>query len=404
MTIFGYEVFAIIGFMIAAYAIVANDAIQTLGTFLASNSKRSWVTLWCFACAIILAVMAYGWFAYDGDIAFDRLNQIPYPENGIQWWHALPPLALLVLTRFGVPVSTTFLVLTIFALTGGAATEGVMESMLIKSALGYLVAFGAGFLVWLIISRMFERWISKTTAADHGSGFWGIPAVVAVISVIIYLLVNGPVFPDIANANWIWVGATLAFSFAVAYLTRNLNTWVILQWVSTGFLWSQWLIQDLANIFVFLPRETVVDANGDIQVTFSLTMLIFATLLMIVLHAIIFRARGGEIQKIVLSKTNTTDIRAATIVDFIYAIVLMYFKELNDIPMSTTWAFLGLIAGRELAIAFVAALRDKIKALWDVATDAIRALIGLAVSVILAIALPAVAQGQVPGFMAGLLP
>lgn len=31
---------AIIGFLLAAYSIVANDAIQTLGTFLSSNAKR----------------------------------------------------------------------------------------------------------------------------------------------------------------------------------------------------------------------------------------------------------------------------------------------------------------------------------------------------------------------------
>ena len=32
------EIFMIIGFALAAYAIVANDSIQTLDTFLASNS------------------------------------------------------------------------------------------------------------------------------------------------------------------------------------------------------------------------------------------------------------------------------------------------------------------------------------------------------------------------------
>ena len=404
MTLFGYEVFAIIGFVIAAYAIVANDAIQTLGTFLASNSKRSWVTLWIFASVIIVGVMAYGWFAYDGDIAFDRLNSIPYPEDGIKWWHALPPLALLVLTRFGVPVSTTFLVLTIFALTGGAATEGVMASMLIKSALGYVVAFGAGAAVWIVIANVFEKWVGKSHIDDHAGGIWTIPVVALVVSIITYLLANGPTLPDLANANWLAVAAVAGSGVAIGYLTRAINTWIVLQWTSTAFLWSQWLMQDLANIFVFLPRETVIDANGDVQVTFSLTMLVFATVLMLILHALIFRARGGEIQKIVLTKTHTTDIRAATIVDFIYALVLMYFKEINDIPMSTTWVFLGLLAGRELAIAFVTALRERLKAIWDVVSDGIRALIGLAVSVILALALPAAAQGQWPAVLQGILP
>lgn len=129
-------VFSIVGFLIAAYSIVANDAIQTLGTFLSSNAKRPWLILWAYACSIIVAVMLWGWFMGGQDIAFGRLNSLPYPEAGVQWWHAIPPLFLLVLTRYGVPVSTTFLVLTIFALTGGAETEGVLPKMLTKSALG----------------------------------------------------------------------------------------------------------------------------------------------------------------------------------------------------------------------------------------------------------------------------
>jgi hypothetical protein len=346
---------SIIGFLFAAYAIVANDAIQTLGTFLSSNAQRPWWVLWIYACSIIVAVMLYGYFAYNGDIAFDRLNTIPYPENGVQWYHAVPPLFLLVLTRFGIPVSTTFLVLTIFALTGGAATEGVLPSMLQKSALGYLVAISAAFFVYLIVSRMFERWIENTK--------------------------DQPIKPH----------------------------WYVLQWASTAFLWSQWLMQDLANIFVFLPRTTTMTEAGT-QVAFTPTLLIFATVVMLVLHAIIFKTRGGEIQKIVLSKTNTTDVRAATLVDFIYGLILLYFKELNDIPMSTTWVFLGMLAGREIAISYVAGLRSKMAALGDVATDVARALIGLVISVILAIFLPAAAKGEIgyvlsdfPGYLTNVL-
>ena len=73
--------------------------------------------------------MLYGYFGHNGDVAFGRLNKIPFPEGGAQWWHAVPPLALLILTRFRIPVSTTFVVLTLFALSGGAATEGVTVSL-----------------------------------------------------------------------------------------------------------------------------------------------------------------------------------------------------------------------------------------------------------------------------------
>ena len=328
------ELFSLLGFCLAAYSIVANDAIQTLGTFLASNSKRSWVVLWAFAASIVVAVMLYGYYGNGGDVAFGRLNKIPFPDGGVQWWHAVPPLALLILTRFGIPVSTTFLVLTLFALSGGAATEGVMEKMLIKSALGYAVAFAAGGVLYLLIARSFERWVANTR--DQ----------------------------------------------ALSPL------WVVAQWLSTGFLWSQWLMQDLANIFVFLPRETVVDASGAISVSVDPLLASAATAVIVGLMAVVFARRGGEIQKIVLSKINTTDIRAATVVDFVYAIILWYFKGVSDIPMSTTWVFLGLLAGRELAINAVTNLRDSSEAYKDVAADAGRAFLGLVVSVVLAFGLP----------------
>lgn len=338
----GLELFALLGFIIAAYSIVANDAIQTLGTFLSSNSRSPWWVLWLYACSIIVAVMLYGYFALNTDIAYGRLNRIPYPDTGIQWWHALPPAVLLILTRFGIPVSTTFLVLTIFTMTGGAATEGVLGDMLIKSGVGYLVALVAGGVVYLLVANSWERWIHSTLERP-------IPFI-----------------------------------------------WVALQWMSTAFLWSQWLIQDLANIFVFLPRQTVTVADST-HVSFDPLFLVFATIVMLALHAWIFATRGGEIQKIVTSKTNITDIRAATLIDFIYGIILFIFKELNDVPMSTTWVFLGLLAGREIAISYISGLRSRREAAHDVLTDVTRAGFGLAVSVALAVGLPWAATGRFPG-------
>ncbi|MEM9180241.1 MAG: hypothetical protein AAGA89_11040 [Pseudomonadota bacterium] len=347
MTLAGYEIFALIGFFFAAYAVIANDSIQTLGTFLASNSHRPWWLLWLFAAGIMVAALLYQLFFGGGDIADGKLNKIPFPEDGIQWWHALPPLVLLFLTRFGIPVSTTFLVLTVFALSGGGATEGVMSSMLIKSLTGYIVAFAAGAVVWLLISRMWEVWVGRTR--DDGE--------------------------------------------------RLHPMWTVFQWGTTGFLWWTWLLQDFANIFVFMPREPVFDDNGVItMMVFKPEVIIGGAILMAAMMAYIFKTRGGEIQKIVLSKTHTTDIRAATIVDLIYAIVLFYFKELNDVPMSTTWVFLGLLAGREMAISFVTALRERGAALMDASSDAGRALIGLVISVILAVGMPWAATGQMPTF------
>ena len=68
---------------------------------------------------------------------------------------------------------------------------------------------------------------------------------------------------------------------------------MVLQWLSTAFLWSQWLVQDLANIVVYLPRS------------FSFELLIMVIVVMVVLHAWIFYRRGGQIQRIVTTNPHS---------------------------------------------------------------------------------------------------
>ena len=65
------------------------------------------------------------------------------------------------------------------------------------------------------------------------------------------------------------------------------------------------------------------------------------------------REKGGKIQKIVLDKHSTKFIRSATIIDFVYWIILFIFKEVNNIPMSTTWVFVGLLTGRGVSYSFI---------------------------------------------------
>ena len=305
----------VVGFLLAAYSVVANDSIQTLGTFLSSNGHRPWWVLWIFAGSVLFGVIAYSWWVHGGDPAYGRLEKFPIPEGGISWYHAIPPLALLVLTRMGVPVSTTFLVLTVFAASN-------IEAMLVKSLAGYAVAFFTALLLFRLVFKRATEYFHRTRGDD-------IP-----------------------------------------------GYWVVLQWLSTGFLWSQWLIQDLANIFVYLPREL------------SLGWFAFGTTVLIGLLGIVFYQFGGQIQKIVTSKTDTTDIRAATIIDFIYGLVLLVFKEWSDMPMSTTWVFLGMLAGRELALSMYLADTKRGETVRKVVLDAGKAFLGLVVSVVLAFGLP----------------
>lgn len=284
-------ILAYIGFALAAYSVVANDVIQTLGTFLTSNSKRKWWMLWIFAGSIMSVVLVYGWYTNGGDVSYSRL--IGSPEDGygfdnpkypipdpFSWWYVLPPLVLLVITRLGIPVSTTFLILTFFA-------PGNLGDMLIKSLSGYGVAFITALFFYLIIAKAIE----KQFVDNH--------------------LDEKP---------------------------KSRRYWTVAQWCSTGFLWSQWLIQDFANIYVYLPRKV------------SLVELVVSLVVLLIFLAFIFYQRGGKIQKIVRAKRNTTDIRSATIIDLLFGLVLLFFKEVNNVPMSTTWVFIGMLAGREYAL------------------------------------------------------
>jgi len=299
------------GFFMAAYSVVANDSIQTLGTFLSSNSKRHWIILWAFAASILTATLVYGWLQYGGDVSYGRLEKYKMPQN-FAWYYLLPPMILVLLTRTGIPVSTSFLILTFF-------NEKNLMNMVEKSLLGYAVAFGAAILIYVLITRLVESRFLKNKIKEN-----------------------------------------------------ERKVWTVLQWCSTGFLWSQWLIQDFANIYVYLPRQlTVWELLISLGVILSMLAYIVAS-------------KGGAIQKIVQSKTNMIDIRSATIIDAVYGVVLFYFKEMNNIPMSTTWVFIGLLAGREIAINLMLGERAKRKGmLKNISLDLTKVTLGLVISILL---------------------
>ena len=299
---------ALVGFLLAAYSVIANDSVQTLGTFIASNSEEfKWYKLWGAASAVLLFTLWYGWSTNGGDISYGRLNKIPYTE--IQWYHALAPGVLLLLTRVGIPVSTSFLVLSAFASTF------ILEKMLVKSVMGYALAAVVAYVMWFVVARYIDE-------------------------------KNDPV------------------------AEKNKSKWRVAQWCSTGFLWYTWLSHDLANIAVYLPRQLSVE------------WMTFTSILFVVLLGWIFYEKGGKIQNIVLNKQNTRYVRSATIIDLAYAFILLFFKQYNDIPMSTTWVFVGLLCGREFAIASISNGSYKLKHVFPiVGKDFLKMMLGLIVSV-----------------------
>lgn len=79
-----------LGFGFAAYSAIANDSIQTIGTFIGSNSDRKWYVLWLFIGLIFLATVTFSWVIYDGDVSYRRLMSVdkttgellyPHPSN-----------------------------------------------------------------------------------------------------------------------------------------------------------------------------------------------------------------------------------------------------------------------------------------------------------------------------------
>lgn len=299
-----------LGFTLAAYAVIGNDVIQTLGTFLTSNNKTHWSVLWGFASLILTATLLYSWHFYNGDVSFHRLDKIPLPKT-LMWWHLIAPISLLIITRFGIPVSTTFMILSIFS------SQQLIEKMILKSVYGYGISVISAFLIYLAITKILE---SKT---------------------------------------------------AIDKLEKNKQTkfWVVAQWGSTAFLWSQWLIQDFANIFVFLPRKL-----SGLELFISLAIILIIT-------AYIFKNRGGKIQEIITEKINTSNIRSATIIDLCYGLILFIYGNFNAIPMSTTWTFIGILAGREIAINYLLNKKNLKYSYKLIAKDFIKVSIGLIVSI-----------------------
>tara|TARA_B100000401_G_scaffold110710_3_gene72253 strand:- start:251 stop:1447 length:1197 start_codon:yes stop_codon:yes gene_type:complete len=320
-----------VGFIFAAYAAVANDSIQTLGTFIASNRHRKWWVLWIFIGGVFLLTHSYSYFfsdftgaidasgntigdgIADGDVSHGRLLAKGF-ENAPQSFHFLQiaaPIFLLILTRLRMPVSTTFILLTSFA-----AAPAAVGKVLAKSMSGYVLAFLLGFVVFILISQ----WAKKRFVGEAKFG------------------------------------------------------WTIAQWITSGTLWSVWLMQDAANIAVYLPRSlSFAEFAG------------FAGVLVIGLGLLLYY-KGGRIQKIVTEKSVVTDVRFATLIDFIYCIILFYFKLYSQVPMSTTWVFIGLLGGREVAMALRNAGENSTTvALKLMGKDFLFAFIGLIISIAIAI-------------------
>ena len=296
-------------FAVAAYSVAGNDAIQTIGTFIESKRETHWLPKVLVFCGFMILTHLYGWFKESGEIHFHRLDSFTEVQefNLIQ---LLSPIILVIITRLRAPISTTFLILGLF---GGSN----VEKMLTKSFYGYGLAFFSAFVVWGILGLLNK----KEYQADYRPS------------------------------------------------PHSEKIWAFLQWISTSFLWIAWLLQDTANIAVFIPRKLNI-----LEFIVGMGFLCFAL-------SIVIKSNGGTIQDVVSEKTDVVGSKAATIIDIVYALILLVFQSISKLPMSTTWVFLGLLAGREISLHMVTKLdRPYLDTFRTIGKDILLASLGIAVS------------------------
>jgi phosphate/sulfate permease len=315
-----------IGFALAGYSAIANDSIQTIGTFIASNGHRTWWYLWLYIGLIFVVTVAVSWLLFDGDVTYARLSTKGFEAAPTQFsfLQIAAPIFLLVLTRMKMPVSTTFLLLSSFT-TSTHAIVDVLE----KSFLGYIIAFFTAVATWYLLSGFIKRMLKG----------------------------------------------------------KAHRAWDVAQWITSGTLWSIWIMQDAANIAVYLPRQL------NLYQFLAFTGFIFFGL------SIIFYLKGDKIQEVVNEKTDVKDVRAATLIDLVYAVILILFQWISTVPMSTTWVFIGLLGGRELVLKIQAVKKNLNTTFRMIRKDVFYAFLGLCISILIALAANPVVQAEFMRYM-----
>ena len=453
-----------VGFMFAGYSAVANDSIQTIGTFIASNKAQKWWVLWMFIGGIFIATSGYSWWNYgsgwkaeyypsaaQADAGAAPIVSETYPGTHLDWVRHAPPAGVeesvhvrlsgriepratetaqlffqnctgVSDVRFTAADGTV----TTLQTTGGDA--GPVELQLTRGEpqqvvwrfdqvgdaptcdLDWLVP-GKDEPVRLPTSLLFvERYGGDVSWGRLGSkGFDRQPdtfsflQVAAPIFLLILTRLRMPVSTTFliltsfaTSTDSIWgvvqkslTGYVLAFVLAIL-LWMSLGRWMKskfvgqaapywrpFQWLTTGFLWSVWLMQDAANIAVYLPRQL----NPAQFIGFA--GFVFAGL------GMLFYMRGERIQAVVDEKSAVEDVRPATVIDLLYGFILYYFKVKSSIPMSTTWVFIGLLGGRELAMSITRSNdgRSVGQAFRLMARDILFVTFGFLVSLVLAVAI-----------------
>ena len=431
-----------VGFIFAAYAAIANDSIQTLGTFIASNQDKKWWVLWIFIGGIFIATMSYSWLTVDeaGVTVFTQENKeelldktlinISKKDNNYVEWNIqetdFEGSSNYETEYLNEDYGTCFYINennelchvynvskkdtestynqyeTLFFLNLVTQEKGTVD-------LSTKTNLDGNETIEKLVYKLYPDGIvdgDVSHARLSAKGFEKSPRnfhflqIAAPIFLLILTRLRMPVSTTFILLTSFAVGPAavgkvlaksmsgyvlafalgLIFFMLVARISRKYFVgkahfgWTITQWITSGTLWAVWLTQDAANIAVYLNRSM---GQG--------SFLAFITIIAIGLGLLLY-FKGGRIQKIVTEKSVVTDVRFATLIDFIYCIILFYFKLHSKVPMSTTWVFIGLLAGREIGMALMKSGENSmLKSIKLGLKDMIYALIGLVVSIVIAI-------------------
>jgi hypothetical protein len=149
-------------FFLASYSAIANDSIQTLGTFIASNASVKWWIKWIWIGLIFNITILSSFLMHDGDITFERLKSKGFDKapTELAYLQTAAPVVLLILTRLRIPVSTTFMLLTAYV-----GKPKALGKSIVKSMSGYAISFALSLVVYLPFGPAIKKY-SETTKEE----------------------------------------------------------------------------------------------------------------------------------------------------------------------------------------------------------------------------------------------
>jgi hypothetical protein len=118
------------------------------------------------------------------------------------------------------------------------------------------------------------------------------------------------------------------------------DMWVLLQIVSTIVLVINWLCFSISNITVFLPRKLNLH-----------DFLLFIFILLYTLASVLSN-KNNKMQNILSSKKNSNNLKINVLINILFSATLFVFKVINNVSIATTFVFLGILAGKDIAIMF----------------------------------------------------